>query len=266
MRENIERIKERIAKLLAMAADSSSPEEAAIAAGRARKLMDAHQLEAWECNQEIQEDFHSRRASRTYATFPEYLLVLATAVAKFNDCQAVRPRDFMSYKMESKRNQNEGRAPKSTGTYLEFRGYATDVQMAVDMFERLQAAMNAQCKAYLAPFGYSKYPVKIGTAWKAYFCHAITSRLESMTKERDELTYSSSSMALVVVAKKKAVDEKFGEVEYGTSSYTANLQDPEVTLAAADGHRAGKLHTIINELEEGNGDGFDNQQPRLSQS
>ena len=39
-REEFQKIKERIAKLLAMARDASSPNEAAIAAQRARSLMD----------------------------------------------------------------------------------------------------------------------------------------------------------------------------------------------------------------------------------
>ena len=45
-RENIEKIKDRIAKLLRMAQDSSSPNEAAIAAGarEGRKMQIQHHL------------------------------------------------------------------------------------------------------------------------------------------------------------------------------------------------------------------------------
>ncbi len=42
--QNLEII-ERVRKLLSMAVDTSSPHEAAIAASRARKLMDKHQID-----------------------------------------------------------------------------------------------------------------------------------------------------------------------------------------------------------------------------
>ena len=42
------KIMERVRKLLAMAKDATSPHEAAIAARRARSLMDKHQLEEHE--------------------------------------------------------------------------------------------------------------------------------------------------------------------------------------------------------------------------
>jgi hypothetical protein len=246
--EDLNKIKDRIAKLLAMADDTSSPEEAAIAASRARKLMGKYQLEAWECSKEIEEAFATKRATRAYAAIPEYINWLATAVAEFDDCQSVMFYDHMTYKMDSKRNQNEGRRPKSVGRGLEFRGYESDVNMAVAMFDKLHEAMNRQCKSYLAPFGYSKYPVKEGTAFKASFCGVIGSRLRDMTTERDELTMTSSSTALVLI-KKAAVDEKFGEVKYSNGKYQVDESDWSARHAGDAGYRAGQRQQIMEEIQ-----------------
>jgi len=249
--EDLNKIKDRIAKLLAMAEDTSSPEEAAIAASRARKLMDKYQLDAWECTKDIEEAFAKMRATRAYASLPEYINILATAVAKFNDCQSVMFYDYMDYKMKSKQNQNKGGAPKSVGKGMEFRGYESDVQMAVAMFDKLHDAMNKQCKAYLAPFGYTKYPQKEGTAFKASFCGVLSNRLNEMTKERDELTFTSNSKlsTSLVVIKKAAVDEKFGEVKYRSAKYQLDESDYMAREAGDAGRRAGHRQQIIEEIQ-----------------
>jgi hypothetical protein len=54
---DLEKIKDRIAKLLRMSQDASSPNEAAIAAGRARALMDKYQIEAFDANNQVKEVF-----------------------------------------------------------------------------------------------------------------------------------------------------------------------------------------------------------------
>lgn len=249
--EDLNKIKERVAKLLAMAEDTSSPEEAAIAASRARKLMDKHQLEAWECQKDVQEPFCEARATRVYAAMPVYLDILSVAVAKFNDCQSIKQRDSMTYKMEAKRNQNGGAAPKSLGAYIEFRGYESDVQMAVAMLDKLVEAANNQCKTYLKPFGYDKYPVKVGTAFKQQFCHELTARLSAMTKERDELTFNDAATGTstsLVVIKKASADEKYGAAEY-QNVRLKGPKDAEADDAARAGRIAGQRQTIIEEIK-----------------
>lgn len=251
MSEDIQKIKDRIAKLLAMAADTSSPEEAAIAAGRARKLMDKYQLESWECEKDIKEKFDDKAATRNYASMPIFLSTLSVSVARFNDCQARAVTGFMDYKMDAKRNQNDGRAPKQFGSHIRFYGYESDVQMACDMFDKLIGAMNNQCKAYLLPFGYAKYPVKVGTAFKSYFCQALIDRINAMTKDRDELLIGSvSGSTSLVVVKAKTVADHFGEVHYRKAEYRSDLSDTSIGDAARAGKAAGERQTIIEEVAD----------------
>ena len=78
---------ERIRRLLAMADDASSPNEAAIAARRVRKLMDEHQVTKEDAEGVIDE-FDIVSSSEKYVTWPRWLQGVAVLVAKENDCIA----------------------------------------------------------------------------------------------------------------------------------------------------------------------------------
>lgn len=205
MSENLDKIKDRVAKLLRMADDSSSPEEAAIAAGRARSLMDKHQLSEYDVTERIAEVFGSFPATRYFAAIPQYMQFLAVAVAKYNDCQGRFEIGIVDFKKKAHEAKKDGRR-------LMFHGFESDAQLAQQMYVRLLDAIDRLCKVYLTGKGYAKYPVRIGGQFKLGAVLAITSRLEVMTKERDALKYADGT-ALVVV-KKAAVDEHFGDVEY----------------------------------------------------
>lgn len=275
MSNDLSKIKERIAKLLSMAEDSASPEEAAIAAKRARSLMDKHQLERWQIEKKISDPIIKRAATRVYAAIPQHMSFLATAVAKYNDCQAVFEWGQVTYKMQSKINQNDGRPANTQGKMVVFRGYESDVLMAIEMFQRLCDACDHQCKTYLTGLGYRKYPVKVGSAFKQAFTSSVTARLGEFTKERDLLSTDqkaiemdvdydegmsedehnaqaapapSSSNSLVLV-KMKAVEEAFGEVKYKESAYSATI-DRESAGAWVEGKRAGKHVEIVRSLKE----------------
>src|SRR5271165_781011 len=84
---DLEKIKDRVAKLLRMAADCASPNEAAIAAGRARALMDKYQIEAFDANNHVKDTFGVGVGSGYFKKLPTYMVALAVAVAKYNDCQ-----------------------------------------------------------------------------------------------------------------------------------------------------------------------------------
>ncbi|SBT96707.1 hypothetical protein PII10A_25 [Pseudomonas aeruginosa] len=84
--EAIEKAKDRIRKLTAMAADSSSPHEAAIAAERVKKLKDKYDLHDFEATGEIREEFDEQIATRYYSAIPNWMKFFSVAVATYNDC------------------------------------------------------------------------------------------------------------------------------------------------------------------------------------
>lgn len=106
MEHDLTKVKERIAKLLAMAKDASSPNEAAIAAQRARGLMDKYQLDEYDISEAAPDVFGEQDITRVFAAIPYHMDILAVAVALYNDCQSVFYEDRVTYKMDSKANQN----------------------------------------------------------------------------------------------------------------------------------------------------------------
>lgn len=238
--QDLEKIKDRIAKLLRMAADASSPNEAAIAAQRARALMDKHQLDLIDINQDQKEAFISSAAGRFYAAIPEYMDWFATAVAKYNDCQHVFEGGEVDYK------KRPGDA-KKWGKRSTFRGYESDVQLAIQMFQQLTEAVNRLCKVWMDEQGYASYSVRVGGHFKHGAFHIIAGRLSEMTKERDALV-SSSGTALVIV-KQQAVEEYFGSTEYKKLKARA-IQEAADMEARRAGYVAGRVVEIVKSVEE----------------
>lgn len=216
--QDIEKIKERIAKLMRMAKDSASPNEAAIAAGRARKLMDQYQLDEFDVDNSQANDFATEGATGYMDTFPQYVRFFVVAVAKYNDCQA---------RMEPRGNGD--------GHRMVFSGYKNDVDLAKAMFDQLQFAIVRLCKEYLLGLGYSDYQPKLGTAFKNGAFDTLVNRLHHMTIEREALMYKSTGTALMVV-KEKAVTEHFGDPGYTS----ARKMDPK-TMAEQHARLAGKV-------------------------
>jgi hypothetical protein len=204
--DNIEKIKDRIAKLLRMAQDASSPNEAAIAAGRARKLMDEYQIDAFDVSQRVQEEFGVFGATKYFKKMPTYMSILSVAVAKYNDCQARYDYGRIDFGVDI----------GAEGERVLFQGYKSDSELAGQMFERLIGAVNRLCKEYLTAQGFATYQVALGLQFKEGAVQAILQRLATMTAERDQITVGAAGNSLVVV-KKQGVDAHFGEVKYGSS-------------------------------------------------
>lgn len=227
--DDLSKIKDRIAKLLRMAADSSSPNEAAIAAGRARKLMDQYQLEAVDIKGEIGEELTARGHGRFFAAIPLYLQYFAVSIAKYNDCQVRFEWGDVTFKKRAGDALKRGKRPC-------FQGYQSDVDLACEMYDRLEAAVNRLCKVYMDSLGLPKYSVKIGGAFKHGAINEISRRINSMLKEREALFQESSGKGLMVI-KSAAVEEHFGAVEY-TEGKKVVVTDYETAQA----HNQGREH------------------------
>lgn len=241
--QDLEKIKDRIAKLLRMAADASSPNEAAIAAGRARKLMDQYQLDSFDVGNRITEEFASEPGSRFFAAIPQYMSIFAVAVAKYNDCQARFESGHVTYKKKDT-------DPKQWGKRIVFMGYKSDVQLAIQMFEQLNEVVNRLCKEWMNSQGLTSYSVRIGGQFKLGAFGAIGSRLNEMTTKRDEITSDVGSTGALVVIKKAAVDEKFGAAKYGNSKTRAvDMSDHMEVEARRTGRAKGSVIEIVKSVE-----------------
>lgn len=233
---DIEKIKDRIAKLLRLAADSSSPNEAAIAASRARKLMDQHQLSEFDINTgTIKEDFEARNWGRSYAQVPKYMSTLAVAIAKYNDVQARLETDPNTRSRTNLRRK-----------FITFCGFKSDVTLAEEMMSRLMDFVVAACDRYLQEKGHTgTYPRDIGDAFKTGMCIELIARIKELTAEREalfdegainpesgEITNAGTGL---MVLKKEMVAEKFGAVKYVNTRYVGARDD-----ATHDAHHRGR--------------------------
>jgi len=217
--EDINKIRERVAKLLAMAADSSSPEEAAIAASSARELMDKHQIELADVQQLDQAIMGHATARGEYKYSPKWKNILAVAVAKYNDCIARLAR---------------GSKP---GFYQsQFQGYKDDADMALIMFERLCEAIDGMCRKYMKQVGHgSHYIASVANPYKYGMAKRLCAKLEALTTERDQLTAEAGTS--LVLVKSVRVTEEFGDPGYKTVK-GPSMRKNQVGEVRADVHAA----------------------------
>lgn len=195
---DLNKVKERIAKLLAMAENNGNEHEAAQAAARARKLMDQYQLDRMDVEQTAS-DFGYEYAGESYAFQPRWKGWLASAVAKFNDCQC-----------RLVRVPSDG-ARKRYRTRWE--GYAEDVTLCLAMFEYFTTVVeNATSKDQLAR-GYKRYNARVGTIFKEYMVSTLSERLRVLMAQRQTETTTATGTGLAVY-KANQVAAKFGECTY----------------------------------------------------
>jgi len=239
---DLSKIKDRIAKLLRMADDASSPNEAAIAASRARKLMDKYQLSQLDIADSVEEDFATDPATRFYAAMPYHLNVFSVAVAKYNDVQAKLENGHVDHRGSAAKGHT-----KKWGPRIVFNGYKNDVQLAVQMFNSLSDVVDRLCREYVAKEGYTRFPVGIAKAFKVAAVLEISARLQAMTVERDKLTSETTGTSLVLM-KSIAVAAHFGDAGY-KGKKTKFHQDDESFAARQAGVQAGRSVEITKSVE-----------------
>lgn len=243
MSENLNRIKAKIEKLFNLAENASNEHEAANAMAKARALMDAYQLSRIDILTVNGEDkqFSTQPATRVFNNLPKYMNILSCAVAQFNDCQSTLQWDKKSFKVNA----------KSFGKKVVFKGYKHDVDMAVEMFDRLMFAVNNLCARWLVENGWEgKYPVGIGNKFKYGACVTIIDRLEELKIERQKLTTSIGTS--LVVVKGAAVAEYFGDVTYSkVKGPKVNYEDdPAGAIAYNEGRKRGEQVEIHRAVED----------------
>jgi hypothetical protein len=171
---------ERARKLMAMAADSSSPNEAAIAAKRARSIIDKFQLsndQLESCDYSVGEQVIAKK------NIPSWLNSLGVYIAQLNDCIATR-----------------------SGGTLKFKGLTEDVEVANFMFNYIrEAGIRAHRKDKSVDPFHHKSSFLMG------FTSSIGKRVKEILKERSDDSKSESGKDLVLV-KKAMVEAHFNQV------------------------------------------------------
>lgn len=222
---DLNKVKARIAKLLAMAENNGNEHEAAQAADRARRLMDQYQLDRMDVEQTAS-DFGYEYAGESYAFQPRWKGWLASAVAKFNDCQC-----------RLVRVPSDG-ARKRYRTRWE--GYAEDVTLCLAMFEYFTTVVeNATSKDQLAR-GYTRYNARVGTIFKEHMVSTLSERLRVLMAQRQTETTTATGTGLAVY-KANQVAAQFGECTYREQqTKPADKMTPEEKHAALMGIQEGE--------------------------
>jgi len=179
-----DKLLDRIRKLLAMAGDAGSPNEAAIAMRRARSLMDKHQIEEMDLKQET-----SDLGVAKVVYFEQWTGRLALQIARLNDCIA----DI------------------STGSaglpIVRFKGYLVDAVTSQEMFPYLTAVAMRGAEAFKGK--------KQKESFFVGFSAGIREQVDLILAERQSQVLGDGR-ALVIV-KGDIVRAEFGDQQYGKS-------------------------------------------------
>lgn len=195
----LERVIRKVKKLLAMASDVSSPNEAAIAARRARSLMDQHQLSQEDLLIDTDDRFGVSASEKTYKQLPTWARFLAQAAGQLNDCEVVIHREWNPKKVK-----------------FEFRGFATDADLSAHTHAYLVDVCNSLLKR-------SSVSGRSGVNfYRVGFAEQILSRVYQITSERE--TIKTAAGQALVACKKGMVESHFERLP---SAANANYRNPD---------------------------------------
>lgn len=231
MNQGNEQILERIRTLLAMAADTSSPHEASIAAGRARKLMDQHQVELEDLKES--NGFGFQKVDKEYRFMPQWKSILSVAIAELNDCTTVLAHTYKS-------------SNRSYAYQIVYQGFEADVAVAVAMYDYLTQTVDRLCQRYIEPLGYTRYPAKLGDAYKKGASLELCRRLREILAQRTAEVKMSSGTSLVVF-KMAQVEAEFGKPRYKDTKLVSRA-GMDVELAKYQGGEDAKRISLASQL------------------
>lgn len=177
-----DKLLKNIKNLLDMSKDTSSPEEAMIAARLARKLMDKHQVEELDLKNVDPSDFGNSIYDTGMKNKLKTISILAVCIAKYNDCQG-----------------------SNIDSNILFRGFKADTDLAVTMMSYIVKIMYDTCKKL-------KLTRKQGTDYRQGFAVGISEQIKETLQERVKIVTSTGTN--LVFCKNQLVTQKFGKVSY----------------------------------------------------
>lgn len=217
------KIVERVRKLLAMAKDSSSPNEAAIAARRASKLMEQHNLQQADIllNQDFTDRITSHTSDRGYGMVPRWYAILLVPVAKVYDCE-------VRYIFDGNKKKPQ------------FLGMDEDVLVASYVLEYLAGEIERLAKKHRKECGADRIAMN---DFRNGASQAIVSMLNVMIKEKQQQTSKGTEL---VLCKQNMIAQKFGR-EVG--KYKQSSRRTRSSIHHELGKRAGSKVSIRRGVE-----------------
>ena len=210
---------DRVRKLLTLAADTSSPKEAAIAARRVAHLIEQHHLSQAEVIQpeSIGERIGQSGADATYRRVPRWYEMLAAPVARLFDC-AVR---FLY------------RPPTGQGRMV-FLGLDDDAQVASWTLDYLTVQIKQLTQIYQAQHRDAHRrcvnDFRMGAAW------SIRSMLaEELALKEEARAQQASPGGKSLMVRRRELVEEFCQIEYTPLCY--NQRDSDAYQAGCDAGR-----------------------------
>lgn len=228
MKDN-EKIIRRVKRLLAMAEDASSPNEAMIAAKRARALMDKYQISKSD-TELLDEQFLEAVADKRGSVRRQFLINLLIACANLNDCIAVikSPPDVR---------------------YI-FRGFKSDAIVAKLTFDYLVETCDRLCQKSDALGASEKNFFRLG------FSEAIEARAYKIKMERSNLKTSSGKE--LTLCKQELVREHFGDLQKMRPRNTRPARREELS-AYYDGVEKGSETSLDKQIKADRRDRLNNK-------
>ncbi|CAG8998080.1 MAG: hypothetical protein CENE_00011 [Candidatus Celerinatantimonas neptuna] len=181
----LDKVISKIQKLLAMAADTSTPNEALIAARRARALMDKYQLSKADIESKAGNQFLETKANMTGSVRKQWLLKLSSSAAILNDCVgAVSRAPYVQYF---------------------FQGFKADAIVAKLTMDYLVEACERQLKSSGITGASNRNFFRVG------FSEQVQLRALQITEERKKTFVNDTGTALVPL-KKELITNHFGKL------------------------------------------------------
>lgn len=181
------KIVRRIKNLLDMANDSSSLNEAAIAARRARALMDKYQVSIGDIELSGSGTFGQSEGNYTSKNVVRWVSSIAATAAHLNDCISII-------------------ASRGGIKRIRFCGFSSDTAVAKEIFDFLIVSANRMLKAANISGRSERNYYRLG------FCVEIEEKVSEIVKERKKALKNGSGKSLVA-DKSKAVNDHFGEFD-----------------------------------------------------
>lgn len=220
------KIIDKIKKLLALS-ESSNPNEAFLAAKRARNLMDKHSITKAEIESAGSSQFLESVSEHIYRQRNAWVINLQNAVGKLNDCISAL---HFEYKSE-----------KQTVKHL-YRGFKSDAIVATMTLDYLIDACERCCKTSGVKGRSEKNQFRLG------FASMIEMKSEWILEERMK-SFVADTGTNIIPLKMNQINSFFGEL-----STDAGLKYRKPTLKEMDayirGVKAGQMTGLDKQLDE----------------
>ena len=218
-----DKILERVAKLLAMSEDTSSPHEAAIAASRASKLMQKYNLDSASIQlQNLSKDnIFEKSASLNYSRVPAWYAMLLVPVAKLHDCH-VRYEIVVRGGKKVKLAQFLGMENDSAAAAYVFDYLCSQVQLLATTYRKAYTVSTKQVNDY-----------KNGAA------AGMVSVLHEQSREKEAAEKEASGIGKeLVVAKRSLIAAKYN------ISYSRSSRKTRSSSSTDQGYRDGRAVSV----------------------